>query len=59
MSTKMLDAIVRVRCHLQFRGLFCWDVVPSQEMLKLFTSDIYDNKTAGGNVDDEDICEYV
>lgn len=59
MSTKMLDAIVRIRCHLQFQGLCCKDFVLYPEMLKLFNSDIYNNKNAGGNIDNEDIYEYM
>lgn len=59
MSTEMLDAIVRIRCHLQFRGLCCRDFVPYPEMMKLFTSDIYNNKNAGGNMYEEDISEYI
>ena len=41
MNIKMLNAICRIRCHLQFRGLCCRDFVPSQAMLKLFNSDRY------------------
>lgn len=58
MSTKMLDSIVRIKCHLQFRGLCCRDFVVSPGMLKLFTSDMYNNKNAGSNMED-DVCEYV
>ena len=54
MSSSMLEAIVRIRTHLYFRGKCCKDFRPSKGMLDLFTQDIYKNANDNSTADEED-----
>ncbi|XP_066960919.1 uncharacterized protein [Macrobrachium rosenbergii] len=51
-STRMLDGIIRIRCHLQFRELCCKDFIPTSHMITLFSSNIYTSKHAKEETDE-------
>lgn len=42
MSTKVLDSIVRIRSHLMMQGICCTKFDITSDMLKRFTSEMYD-----------------
>ena len=53
LSSCMLEAIVRIRTNLYFKGICCKDVKPTPRMFKLFnTKNMYRN-----NINDQDVEE--
>ena len=53
LSSSMLEAIVRIRTNLYFKGICCKDVKPTPRMFKLFnTKNMYRN-----NINDQDVEE--
>ena len=56
MSSRMLEAIVRIRTNLHFRGKCCKDFVPTENMFKLFnTSNMYKKSTEENEECDEEL----
>ena len=55
MSPAMLEAIVRIKTNLHFEGKCCRDFSPTQNMLELFNSSMYDTKTQNNEEYGDDI----
>ena len=59
MGVDMLNAVIRIRAYLHFRGKCCRDFVPTAEMLRLFnTANMYE-KTSSAPVVDEAAHRWV
>ena len=60
MGVRMLDAIIRIRTHLHFRGKCCKDFVPNQKMLQLFsTKNMYEGTSSANICESDDAFEYI
>ena len=52
LGLRILDAVIRIRAHLQMRSKCCRDFVPSSHMFKLFNSaNMYGTQTQEGEDD--------
>ncbi|XP_064082008.1 uncharacterized protein LOC135198395 [Macrobrachium nipponense] len=57
MGVNMLDAIIRIKCHLLLRNLCCRDFIVTNEMMKLCTSNIYSSETK--TEDSSELCNFL